>query len=138
MKSINIRNKIVSARIKLEDAYQFWGIKDKKFSFQSEEEVEKELRALTLLRKLVKDEQFTKYMVEKFIDIPDVGDKNKIYRIHRDQRIEIINLQQNKIEERLCIHLNNNGPKTDEVIAKLMFAKVNPKELISRSNSYRS
>jgi len=149
VKTINMSNNIVKAQIKLEDAYKFWGIKTAKdLKNFSEEIINKELKALTLLRRLVRDEEFTKYMIEKFIDVPDIIN-NRIYRIHRDKRIEVINSvkraenckegQSTGIEEYLCIHLDNpGGPITDEVIAKLMFAKTNPQQLLDKSNKYKA
>lgn len=135
VKSITICRNLQAYRIELEDAYKFWGIQNKDFSQLSEEGTIKELKALTLLRKLVSEDQFKNYMQHQFIDVPDYRG-GKVYRIHRDQRIEVLGVTKD-VESRLCLHLDNpGGPKTDEFIMKVMFAKNNPEQLFIRSNKY--
>jgi hypothetical protein len=135
LQSINIIKSITKAKLSLDDAYKFWGIKNKNdFSKYNEEDTQKEIKALQLLRRLVQEDKFAQYIKEQYIDIPAIKG-NKIYRIHRDKKVEVINIFDNKIESRLCIHANCLGaPKTDEVIAKMLLAKSD--KLIEKSNVY--
>jgi len=136
-KSVNIRNIISASSMKLEDMYNYWGIKDKFLGNFSEEEVQKELKALTLLKRLVVDEEFKRYIKDKYIDIPSIkGDK--VYRINRSGHIKVLTKQKTFLKEELCVNLHNpRGPQTDEVIMKAMFAKNNESGLYERSNVYK-
>ena len=138
VKTINIIRKIDDIKVaKLKDCYAFWGINSKQdFKRLNEQEVDKELRALQLLRKLVKEDQFKSYIEKSFIDIPDFKE-NKIYRIHKNKRIEIIDSKTNKIDKRLCIELTDRKcPPTDSVIAKYLITSTDKKKLIANSNVY--
>jgi len=137
IKTIEIVKKINDNQIKLEEAYKFFGVKNKiDFARMNKDSIERELRALTLLRQLVNKEEFKQYLNNTYIDIPDIKE-NKIYRIHKDKRIEVINGVNNKPEKSLCIELQDQRcPRTDSVIAKMLLAKNDIKKLLDNSNHY--
>jgi len=134
LKTVSIVKKISESRINLDDMYKFWNIKNKiQLARYSEEEVQRELKALALLRKLVEKGEFNSYLKNRFIDVPDIKG-NRTFRIHKDRYIEIIeNDKINQSKQALCVHVDG-VPKTDEVIAKILLAKTDSRELIKRSN----
>jgi len=138
LKTINIIKKIDSIKIAtLKDNYSFWGVKQKQdFKRLNEIEVDKELKALQLLRQLVKEDQFKDYIKNSYIDIPDFKE-NKIYRIHKNKRIEVINTKSNKVDKRLCMDLTDSKcPPTDAVIAKYLITINDKKKLLENSNHF--
>ncbi|NQU99225.1 MAG: hypothetical protein HQ538_00665 [Parcubacteria group bacterium] len=98
----------------------------------------KENKAKDLLKTLVDPRQFKNYKKNRFIDVVDVKDKWKVYRIWKDNHIDVIDLRKQKVIHELCTHLDfkYGCPKTDEVVAKLMMARFDVQALYNSSNKY--
>lgn len=92
-----------------------------------------EIKALHLLRKMIPNEGFRRYLRHGFITIRG-GATGLMYQIDRHKRIAVWDLGK-KIAE-LCIHLNYDSktPPTDHVVGKMLMAECDETALWKKSN----
>jgi hypothetical protein len=90
-----------------------------------------EVVALQLLRKMVSQENFRRYLRYGFV--PVRGASGLVYQIHRRDRITV--WDRGEEVARLCVHLRGqNMPPTDEVVGKILIVECDEKEIWRKSN----
>ena len=92
-----------------------------------------EIKALQLLRKMVSQEQFRRYLRHGFIAVAG-GTTGLIYQVHIHKRIKVWKMGE-PISD-LCIHLDygSKTPPTDHVIGKLLMVEASEADVWTRSN----
>ena len=89
-----------------------------------------EVLALQLLRQLVSQEEFRRFLRYGFVNTQ--GPSGLAYQIRRVERVRVWDRGQEIAQ--LCVHLKDPAPATDEVILKLLMAEADESALWHRSN----
>jgi hypothetical protein len=92
-----------------------------------------EIKALHLLRKMVPNDMFRRYLRHGFITVRG-GTTGLTYQVHIHRRIAVWDVG-TKVAE-LCIHLNYDSktPPTDHVVGKMLMAECDEAALWKKSN----
>lgn len=91
---------------------------------------QQEMLALQLLRKMVDQESFRKYLRHGFV--PVRGASGLVYQVDRRNRIKV--WERGELLAELCVHLRGNCPPTDEVVGKILIIEYNEADIWKRSN----
>jgi len=90
-----------------------------------------ELMALNLLKQMVDQESFKKYLKHGFVTVQ--GPSGLLYQIRRQQH-QVIVWKNGKQIARLCVYLKDKVPPTDDVVAKILICRYDEIDIWRRAN----